>query len=150
MSNAIQTLADKFEYGTWTLKKNVRETISRVGYKHGHLALVKNSFLCPNCDDMHEAWLVANLVSGAYPFPGAMFNNIDDGFAYIYAITPLGKWDEMDIEATRKLIDPLVRLCVEHNGIPTRILALIEGLIDNKTPGIKPGSCAGLNGYTKQ
>lgn len=149
------TLADKFEYGTWQIRKNARETMTRVGYKHGHLALLRTDFLCPTCDETHEAWSVCNLVSGAYPFPGAVFSNIDDGFEYIYAITPLAKWDEANINDIRKLIEPLIHLCVKHNGIPTRVLAMIEDLIGNKAPGVKapgiqPGTCAGLNGYTKQ
>lgn len=142
-------IVDHFTYGTYEIQKNARETITRLGYKYGHLALLRNDFMCPHCEELHEAWSVANLVSGAYSFPGPIFRNIDDGCGYIYAITPLLPWDTATTQQVAKVAMQLIKLCIEHNGIPVTALGILSGDLNLKE-GIPPGTVAGLNGYTKQ
>lgn len=144
------TLVDKFEYGTYEIQKNAKETIKKLGYKYGHLALVRNDFLCPNCDELHELWSVVNLVTGAYPWPSASFWNIDDGLAYVYEISTLAEWDTIDEKQTHKLATPLVAICLKHKGLPIKVLSLMFDIKGASDEGVPPGTIAGLNGYTKQ
>lgn len=143
------TILDHFEYGTWDIQKNAKETISRLGYRYEHLAVIRTDFKHDACDELHECWSIANLASGCYPFPGAIFRTIDDAATYVYEITSLASWDTINIEQTRKLVPALIKACLTHNGIPIAVFRL---LTEDKSAerGVLPGTIAGLNGYTKQ
>lgn len=145
----MTNIIDHFEYGTWEIQKNHRDTIKRIGFRYGHLALLRTDFLCQDCDKTHECWSVANLASGAYMFPGAVFHNVDDGTKYIYEISPLAKWDIASTDDIRKNAEALIKKCLDNNGIPLTVLNLLEGHTDT-LDDVVPGTIAGLNGYTKQ
>lgn len=144
------SIIDHFEYGTWEMQETKRGTCKRVGYRYGHLALLRVDYYCNDCNKKHECWAVANLAAAAYMFPGAIFRNVDSGVKYIYEISPLAKWDVASTDDIRKCSQALIKTCINNDGIPTTLVALFQDGPEAAAGDIPPGTIAGLNGYTKQ
>jgi len=112
---------DRFTPGTFRVRKNSKEFMTRLGFSLGPLAVVRTDYKCPACNDLHEVWSILCLTNEAYPPPHAIFRTVDDAANFVLDTVDLLDWRTADTAVYKRHFVSLVDWCLKHNGIPMEL-----------------------------